>query len=257
MSQDNSGGPGLSAIVPSQEWLGATAEPGREPALSGPAPGEPASIAPASPPAGVTQVQAAAVVPPAPVASGELHHTGGGRAAFLGLALSSIGVVYGDIGTSPLYALRESLAHSKGSGLTSEVVVGTVSLLLWALFFTVTAKYVLFLMRARQQGRGRHAVVDGAGANRAGQAVRSSCSFSASRARRSVLGRCDHHAGDLGALRARGPRSGVTKSLRRNYAADAITDDADPGDAVLRAKKRHRARGAPIFGPIMLLFFSR
>ena len=70
------------------------------------------------------------------------------------LAVASIGVVYGDIGTSPLYALRESLAHSKRHGLDDEAVVGTVSLLLWALFFTVTAKYVLFLMRADNRGEG-------------------------------------------------------------------------------------------------------
>ena len=76
------------------------------------------------------------------------------RHSLLSMALSSIGVVYGDIGTSPLYALRESLAHSKAHGLTEEAVIGTVSLLLWALFFTVTAKYVLFLMRADNKGEG-------------------------------------------------------------------------------------------------------
>lgn len=76
------------------------------------------------------------------------------RREVLGLALSSIGVVYGDIGTSPLYALRESLAHSRGDGLGDAAVIGTVSLLIWALFFTVTAKYVLFLMRADNRGEG-------------------------------------------------------------------------------------------------------
>ena len=83
---------------------------------------------------------------------GEGHDVGG--ASVIGMAVASIGVVYGDIGTSPLYALRESLAHSKAHGLTDEAVIGTVSLLLWALFFTVTAKYVLFLMRADNKGEG-------------------------------------------------------------------------------------------------------
>ena len=69
------------------------------------------------------------------------------------LALGSVGVVYGDIGTSPLYALRESLVHTQREGVVHNVV-GTVSLLLWALFFTVTAKYVLFLMRADNKGEG-------------------------------------------------------------------------------------------------------
>ncbi len=74
--------------------------------------------------------------------------------AFFGMTLGSIGVVYGDIGTSPLYALRESLAHAKEGGMSDSAVIGTVSLLLWALFFTVTAKYVLFLMRADNKGEG-------------------------------------------------------------------------------------------------------
>nr|WP_026607926.1 potassium transporter Kup [Methylocapsa acidiphila] len=73
---------------------------------------------------------------------------------FSALALGSLGVVYGDIGTSPLYALRESFLHVKASGVTDAGVIGTVSLLLWALFFTVTAKYVLFLMRADNKGEG-------------------------------------------------------------------------------------------------------
>ena len=71
------------------------------------------------------------------------------------LTLGSIGVVYGDIGTSPLYALRESLAHTHaGGGVIEQDVIGIVSLLLWALFLTVTLKYVLFLMRADNKGEG-------------------------------------------------------------------------------------------------------
>ncbi|QBR71125.1 potassium transporter Kup [Beijerinckiaceae bacterium] len=76
------------------------------------------------------------------------------KSAFAAMALGSLGVVYGDIGTSPLYALRESLHHVKAAGVPESGVIGTVSLLLWALFFTVTAKYVLFLMRADNKGEG-------------------------------------------------------------------------------------------------------
>ncbi|MGO9135532.1 MAG: potassium transporter Kup [Methylovirgula sp.] len=76
------------------------------------------------------------------------------KESFAALTLGSIGVVYGDIGTSPLYALRESLVHSKSIGISDHHVIGTVSLLIWALFFTVTAKYVLFLMRADNKGEG-------------------------------------------------------------------------------------------------------
>ena len=70
------------------------------------------------------------------------------------LTLGSIGVVFGDIGTSPLYALSASLSHFKGGGLSPGAVIGVVSLIIWALFTTVTAKYVLFLMRADNKGEG-------------------------------------------------------------------------------------------------------
>ena len=70
------------------------------------------------------------------------------------MTLGSVGVVYGDIGTSPLYALRESLAHIKSAGYFEQDVIGIVSLLLWALFLTVTLKYVVFLMRADNNGEG-------------------------------------------------------------------------------------------------------
>jgi KUP system potassium uptake protein len=73
---------------------------------------------------------------------------------FLPMALGSIGVVYGDIGTSPLYAMREALLHTQEGGISREEVVGVTSLLLWALLLIVTAKYVLFLMRADNRGEG-------------------------------------------------------------------------------------------------------
>lgn len=77
------------------------------------------------------------------------------RGGFIGLVLGSIGVVYGDIGTSPLYALRESLAHIvQADLLTEEAVIGALSLLIFALIFTVTIKYVVFLMRADNRGEG-------------------------------------------------------------------------------------------------------
>jgi KUP system potassium uptake protein len=75
--------------------------------------------------------------------------------AFWGLALASIGVVYGDIGTSPLYALRESLLHVAGeSGPTRSEVIGVVSLIFWALILIVTIKYVFVLTRLDNKGEG-------------------------------------------------------------------------------------------------------
>ena len=77
--------------------------------------------------------------------------------SFWALTLGSIGVVYGDIGTSPLYALKESLAAATGHGisiLTREMVLGVVSLILWALIIIVTIKYVVFVLRADNNGEG-------------------------------------------------------------------------------------------------------
>jgi KUP system potassium uptake protein len=71
------------------------------------------------------------------------------------LALGSVGVVYGDIGTSPLYAFREAaMAASHEQGVTRDIVLGVLSLIVWALIITVTLKYVLMLLRADSNGEG-------------------------------------------------------------------------------------------------------
>jgi KUP system potassium uptake protein len=91
----------------------------------------------------------------APAASGHDAPAGAshGGGNFWLLALGSVGVVFGDIGTSPLYALQACLSHVK-EGLTPGQVIGVVSLIVWALIVTVTVKYVLFLMRADNKGEG-------------------------------------------------------------------------------------------------------
>ncbi|SPF80912.1 potassium transporter Kup [Pseudoprimorskyibacter insulae] len=72
----------------------------------------------------------------------------------LALTVGAVGVVYGDIGTSPLYAFREALRPAMADGLDRAEVLGVVSLLLWALVLVVTLKYVLFLLRADNRGEG-------------------------------------------------------------------------------------------------------
>src|SRR5499433_632330 len=73
----------------------------------------------------------------------------------LALALGSIGVVYGDIGTSPLYAFREALVAAAEDGqIRRGLVLGVLSLILWALIIVVTLKYVLLLLRADNNGEG-------------------------------------------------------------------------------------------------------
>ncbi len=71
-----------------------------------------------------------------------------------GLALGALGVVFGDIGTSPLYAMREALHHARTTANVEVSVLGVVSLVLWALTLIVTVKYVVFLMRADNKGEG-------------------------------------------------------------------------------------------------------
>src|ERR1700742_4675661 len=74
---------------------------------------------------------------------------------FWALTLGSIGVVFGDIGTSPLYAFREAVAGAaQGQPVTRGIVLGVLSLILWALLIVVTAKYVLLLLRADNNGEG-------------------------------------------------------------------------------------------------------
>jgi KUP system potassium uptake protein len=73
---------------------------------------------------------------------------------FLSLALGSVGVVFGDIGTSPFYAIRESLSHVRHGMPLEEAVVGVTSLIVWALILIVSVKYVIFLMRADNNGEG-------------------------------------------------------------------------------------------------------
>jgi KUP system potassium uptake protein len=75
--------------------------------------------------------------------------------SFYGMALASVGIVYGDIGTSPLYAFREAATAAAASGpVTREIVLGVLSMILWALILVVTLKYVLILLRADNNGEG-------------------------------------------------------------------------------------------------------
>nr|WP_272872790.1 potassium transporter Kup [Neoroseomonas alkaliterrae] len=70
------------------------------------------------------------------------------------LILGVLGVVYGDIGTSPLYAMRASLIHFQSEGTNPEAVLGILSLIFWSLIVVVTVKYVGFILRADNRGEG-------------------------------------------------------------------------------------------------------
>ena len=87
--------------------------------------------------------------PAAPAADHGQHNVG-----LWALTLGAIGVVYGDIGTSPIYTMREALRAAGADGLTRTDVLGVTSLLLWVLILTVSLKYVTLFLRADNQGEG-------------------------------------------------------------------------------------------------------
>src|ERR1035438_1573304 len=74
--------------------------------------------------------------------------------ATLTLSLAALGIVFGDLGTSPLYALQEAFHGERGVAPSPENVIGCVSLFLWSLIVMVSLKYVLVLMRADNRGEG-------------------------------------------------------------------------------------------------------
>ncbi len=83
------------------------------------------------------------------------HHEKPAKTSFWKLTLGSVGVVYGDIGTSPLYAFREAAKAGAGGGpVDREIVLGVLSLILWSLILVVTLKYVVILLRADNNGEG-------------------------------------------------------------------------------------------------------
>jgi KUP system potassium uptake protein len=101
-----------------------------------------------------SSTSSAVAVVAAPTVDAHVGH--GPAASFWGLTIGSIGVVYGDIGTSPLYAVREAVLAASGHGgsITEVAVFGVLSLITWALVIVVTAKYVLLLLRADNNGEG-------------------------------------------------------------------------------------------------------
>ena len=71
-----------------------------------------------------------------------------------GVLLAALGVAYGDIGTSPLYAFKESLAGEHGVGVTTDAVFGVLSMIFWSVTLIVSIKYMLLVLRADNEGEG-------------------------------------------------------------------------------------------------------
>ncbi|WP_066658600.1 MULTISPECIES: potassium transporter Kup [unclassified Sphingomonas] len=94
---------------------------------------------------------------PAPAADStphDQHHTHGREAALWKLAVGAIGIVFGDIGTSPLYAFKETFAGHHPLALDQEHIMGVISLMFWSMMAVVTLKYVTIIMRADNKGEG-------------------------------------------------------------------------------------------------------
>jgi KUP system potassium uptake protein len=79
------------------------------------------------------------------------HHP---KAPLASLALAALGIIYGDIGTSPLYTMKECFSGSHGVATTSANILGILSMVFWSLIFVVSVKYVLFVLRADNKGEG-------------------------------------------------------------------------------------------------------
>jgi KUP system potassium uptake protein len=88
-----------------------------------------------------------------PSGTASRHHPSA-RGRLLKLAIGALGVVYGDIGTSPLYAFRESFEAHEGIGPSHANVLGVLSLIVWSLIIVISIKYLVFVMRADLDGEG-------------------------------------------------------------------------------------------------------
>src|SRR5579859_4049899 len=113
--------------------------------------GPPSSPAQPPPPPPKSQPKPPTHASHAPPASHASHAPAGSLAA---LAFGALGVVFGDIGTSPLYTLQVGIAPEPGQPLEAADVLGFCSLIVWALTMVVTVKYLLFIMRADNRGEG-------------------------------------------------------------------------------------------------------
>ncbi|MGH6692791.1 MAG: KUP/HAK/KT family potassium transporter, partial [Gammaproteobacteria bacterium] len=97
------------------------------------------------------------MAPRAPVNQRGDHHAHGltaWRRRNLWLTLGALGVVYGDIGTSPLYAVRQSVLATGGTMPMPVAVMGAISLIFWSLLIVVTGKYICLVLNAHNRGEG-------------------------------------------------------------------------------------------------------
>jgi len=189
--------------------------------------------------------------PALPTAAIDDQHRGSDRRILL-LSLSALGIVYGDIGTSPIYALRECFYGSHPFPPTEANVLGIISLIFWALMIIISVKYLLFVMRADNHGEG---------------GILALLALLAPWRDRSRKSRAMLYVGLFGAALLYGDGA-ITPAISVLSAVEGL-EIAAPGlkpyvlpitVAVLvllfRFQKRGTSRIGSVFGPIMLLWFT-
>ena len=193
--------------------------------------------------------------PPSPEAPVAPHDHAGARRASPSLALAALGVVYGDIGTSPLYALKECFAPEYGVRPDAANVLGVLSLIFWSLNFVVSFKYLDLHHAGRQPGRGRDHGAARAAASAAaaawaraacwwgsGSSARRCCTATGSSRRRS---RCWAPSRASAWPRRRLPGVGGAPSLSSLILV-----------ALFMFQRRGTARVGAVFGRVMVVWFT-
>ena len=166
-----------------------------------------------------------------------------GGAAHSFLALTALGVVFGDIGTSPLYAFSVALNATGHGEPTAADVFGIVSLTFWALMLIVSLKYVVFVLRADNDGEGGILALLSL-VEHGGSRFKLPIAVAARRHRRlAPLRRRRHHAGDFGSVRHRRPQVQPGGGGFRRAG-----DPRDPGGAVRHPVPRHATASAVCSG---------
>ena len=178
--------------------------------------------------------------------AGEGHHSKN----FWALAVGSVGVVFGDIGTSPLYAFKEAITAAAHRGLTTaEAALGVLSLIFWAMTLVVTIKYVLLLLRADNKGEGGMFALMALGQTVARRSA--PLSGRARHCRRVVLlRRCRHHAGDIGLSAVEG-----LKLIAPQFERAVIPVSIIVLAFLFWMQSRGTDRVAQFFGPVMMVWF--
>ena len=128
------------------------------------------------------------------------------RKTGFGMMLAVLGIVYGDIGTSPLYAFKASLMLFDPTKTTDAEIMGVLSLIFWSLIIIVTIKYVMLVLRADNRGEGGIlALMALAQRVSVGRSAKGVILGIGHRRRLPVLRRRHHHSRHLGAVRGGGP----------------------------------------------------